>query len=305
MYPSKIISLLSLLFLAIQVSIAQTQTHENSTSSPFDFLTKIQGSQKGQNVNGVKDLKKFLKKFGYLDSQSTSGLDSKTSNNNDDGNTDVFDEKTESAIKLYQKNFNLNQTGILDSATLSLMTRPRCGRSDKNIRLKNAEDTIKPDFKFYTRNEKWTKTTITYGFMNGTPKIGTYAIRVSLAKWAKVTKFTFQYTDNYDKADLKFSFQKRKHLDNDAFDGPGGVYAHAWAPPVGHVHFDSEEPWKLNAGLGSVDLYTIALHEIGHALGLEHSDVQSAVMWPYVGFGEIKDLGQDDIQGIKALYNLK
>jgi hypothetical protein len=49
-----------------------------------------------------------------------------------------------------------------------------------------------------------------------------------------------------------------------------------------------------------VDLYSVALHEAGHALGLGHSDVPGAVMYPYYRLATT--LASDDIAGIQALY---
>ncbi|KAF7136007.1 hypothetical protein RHSIM_Rhsim08G0058200 [Rhododendron simsii] len=55
-------------------------------------------------------------------------------------------------------------------------------------------------------------------------------------------------------------------------------------------------------GHGLVDLETVALHEIGHLLGLAYSDVREAIMWPSIPPATIKGLKDDDIQGIKTLY---
>ena len=57
-------------------------------------------------------------------------------------------------------------------------------------------------------------------------------------------------------------------------------------------------PWIPGANL----LQTVT-HEIGHSLGLEHSNDRDAVMYPFIkpydpGF----KLGLDDIQGIHELY---
>ena len=50
----------------------------------------------------------------------------------------------------------------------------------------------------------------------------------------------------------------------------------------------------------------MACHEIGHILGLEHSFVKGAVMYPYyAGFTPNFALAQDDEMGIQELYGKK
>ncbi|MDD0148443.1 matrixin family metalloprotease, partial [Shigella flexneri] len=52
------------------------------------------------------------------------------------------------------------------------------------------------------------------------------------------------------------------------------------------------------------DVETVAIHEIGHLLGLGHSNVREAIMFPSIGAGQTKNLHADDINGIRALYNV-
>lgn len=87
------------------------------------------------------------------------------------------------------------------------------------------------------------------------------------------------------------------------FDGWNGVLAHAYFPSDGRLHFDEKEWWSAyeNHGLFKQPLPQVATHEIGHALGLEHSNVKGSIMWPSCCESTAK-LHQDDINGIRKIY---
>lgn len=46
----------------------------------------------------------------------------------------------------------------------------------------------------------------------------------------------------------------------------------------------------------------MAAHEFGHALGLDHSNIREALMFPMYRYVEELSLHADDIEGIQYLY---
>jgi hypothetical protein len=63
-----------------------------------------------------------------------------------------------------------------------------------------------------------------------------------------------------------------------------------------------DDPFDLYAN-DTIDFYTVVLHELGHALGLGHSEDDTSVMAMYPDRGyALRDLTPDDIAGIQAIY---
>ncbi|XP_032833281.1 72 kDa type IV collagenase [Petromyzon marinus] len=65
--------------------------------------------------------------------------------------------------------------------------------------------------------------------------------------------------------------------------------------------FDDDKKWGFCPDAG-YSLYLVAAHEFGHALGLEHSQEEEALMFPTYKFTRDNPLTPDDIAGIQYLY---
>ena len=103
---------------------------------------------------------------------------------------------------------------------------------------------------------------------------------------------------------------------HDAYDGMGGVLAFTgtwtWDDYAGFdcdvVFLDYDDygdiVWSADpagAPSGTVDVQAVALHELGHCLGLNHSADASAVMYAY--YTGLRDLSDDDIEGVSTLFS--
>jgi hypothetical protein len=162
---------------------------------------------------------------------------------------------------------------------------------------------------------KWQVPELAFKFLNGTPDIPPARqrdiTREAFARWQAICGLRFREAADPETAQLNVAFHRGSHGDGNAFDEAGGpdgnTLAHAFFPPpvggtwAGALHFDEFEQWKDPPGGPGTRLFNVALHEIGHLLGLSHSQDTNAIMYAYYG-EDRNDLRPDDVAGAQSLY---
>ena len=69
------------------------------------------------------------------------------------------------------------------------------------------------------------------------------------------------------------------------------------------VDINANYSWNNGAASGAYDVQSVFLHEMGHSVGLGHSEYSNAVMYRYVYTNTLRrSLASDDINGVKYLY---
>ncbi|XP_022907784.2 matrix metalloproteinase-16-like [Onthophagus taurus] len=233
----------------------------------------------------------FMKKFGYLqpDTESSAAL--------------YTDESLSNALKEVQKFGAIPQTGKLDEETIKLMSKPRCGLPDKDSHQRAKRFTLGPT--------SWKKRNITFFVANAPYSLGeekvAQDIQTALDLWGRYSNLNFKRHGSPD-ADIIVSFASGYHSDYLPFDGPGGVLAHAYFPQTygslsGDVHFDADENWTQDDTDDGHHFLAVAVHELGHSLGLSHSPDENSVMFSYYkSRGNSIALGYDDVLAMYELY---
>lgn len=226
------------------------------------------------NAAAIDDLKKYLRNYNYLQVGDKS-------------------DTLSTALSSFQKAASIPQTGKYDEETATKMEKPRCGIPDTPGLAESS-----------TGPTKWKKFNLTYRFDTFCEELPHDTVRntilAAFEKWAAVSPFYFTEATGSD-VDIQIGWYRKHHLKAcSPFDGPGNVLAHAFYPPpnagtmAGDVHFDEDEVWSV------VKLENVALHEIGHSLGLDHSNVEEAVMYMFAN--GVTELTTDDIAGIQSIY---
>jgi len=212
---------------------------------------------------------------------------------------------------------------------------PSRGRSASGFRprLEQLEDRVTP---YVTTGTAWpTPALITVSFIpdgtvvtggqNGPTTSNLYATLNPLGQtswqnafikaaqtWAQVANINFTFVSDNGTPEGGGNYQQGDPNMGDIrisgynFNNPS-VLAETYLPPpansfsvAGDISFNTGVAWKLG-NPGGYDVYTVAVHELGHALGLDESLNSYADM--YANYeGKVLGLYSDDVNGVQAIY---
>ncbi len=145
----------------------------------------------------------------------------------------------------------------------------------------------------------------------GSPSVWEPQIIKAAQAWAQQTNINFSVVADDGAASGTGSYEQGDPNMGDIRiagfqEGTNGVLAETYMPPqlnnysiAGDVTFNTQQTYNIGT---TYDLYTVSMHEIGHALGLSDSTNSNAVMFgTYTG--TFTSLNSDDIAGIRSIYS--
>jgi peptidoglycan hydrolase-like protein with peptidoglycan-binding domain len=246
----------------------------------------------------VVDVQNYLIRYGYL-SQATATVPGAVRG----AAPGQLDPVTVRALEEFQRRFNVGTPGVLDAPTRELMSTSRCGLPD-----------LVGPVTFNTLCA-WNHRNLTYAFGTLSAQIGNdvahNTVRRAFDTWtAAGVGLTFAEVAQNQSPDIFIEWRPSADPDHSMV---GGVLAHADFPPGCSIivtnpplplHFDDPgHTWVDGAVANAFDIETVALHEIGHCLGMLHTDVRGSVMFPSVRSNfTLRSLQPDDLAGILDLY---
>jgi len=226
--------------------------------------------------------------------------------------TGVFDEATKAIVTSFQQAAGLEASGEADEATKRALVVHGLAVDDELLETKySANSTVTWSLAEHTLPSSL--------LGQASVQAITADLAAAFAVWAAPTGITFVQVParateapGESGAQICVSFGSQSASNEFAFDGPGGSLAKA-RPDA--IKFDEEEKWELTGKPHPhrkvfdwdeqyFQLLPVAIHEVGHVLGLSHSEHSADVMSPFYVAGQVT-LSENDVTRVKALLGIE
>ncbi|KAL3865325.1 hypothetical protein ACJMK2_006925 [Sinanodonta woodiana] len=218
------------------------------------------------------DIDAFLERYGYLHENSDDARESRHTG-----------AERKEALRMYQEFHGLKQTGKMNKKVLKKMLEPRCSYPDVNLAAHTSRIW---GFHLYHYCKK--------------------TFRDAFEVWTNVSGIRIIYTSKT--SDIEIQFVRGNHGDGvtNSFQEKGQEAAHAYGPGPylisGDIHFNDDAAWTFDESpVEGLNLFAVAVHQVGHSLGLHHSPEVESVMAPSFGQPRLRLLSSD-IDQVQKLY---
>jgi peptidoglycan hydrolase-like protein with peptidoglycan-binding domain len=302
-------ALLSLAFLGACATEEPTDTESPTNAGLTERLASLQTDLgPGSNGAAVRTVQEYLHNFGYFPNPELQerypAWRPMVAREPAWGS---YDDTTADAVVHLQRQMGLEQTGIVDEATRELLARERCGHPDGHMHMDE-------DAKFDLRpGKRIPGSTITWR-IDGWPRAGSASannmsrdviraqLRAAMTTWSNTADVRFAESTATD-ANIIFGwFNNCTAPQRPCTDG---LFATTNQQPPGilTIAFDEVRNFTAGAAPGTApDFPSVAIHELGHALGLDHSS-SFGVMRADIGYNALRTPNADDAVAARAHYN--